>query len=90
LLQVTAWEGRPTFGYPKLPGPERFRYSADVARARYLVLGDIDTRWAIYQENVWPTLERIEQERWPIVWSGRYYAIARNPNYKAVDRPPGE
>lgn len=90
LLQVTAWEGRPTFGYPKLPGPERFRYSAEVARARYLVLGDIDTRWAIYQENVWPTLERIEQERWPIDWSGRHYAIARNPNYKAVDRPPGE
>ena len=89
-LQVTAWEGRPTFGYPKLPEPERFRYSADVGRARYIVLGDIDTRWAIYQENVWPTLERIEQKKWPIVWSGRYYVIAQNPNYKGFDRSPDE
>jgi hypothetical protein len=76
------WEGGPTFGFPAFK--ERFRYSADPSRAKYLVLGDIDTRWTIHQKNVLPTLEQVSNAKWPIVWSGQYYVIARNPT--ALDR----
>ena len=65
---------------------DRFRYNADIATARYIVLGDIDTRWTIHQENVWPSLERISQEKWPIVWSGKYYLVAENPTYPGREK----
>jgi hypothetical protein len=82
LLQSTVWEKRPTFGFPTVFEGRRFRYDADISSARYLVLGDIDSRWTIHQKNVWPSLERISQERWPIVWSGKYYLVAENPTYR--------
>jgi hypothetical protein len=85
LLQSTAWERRTTFGFPRVFEARRFRYDADISRAKYLVLGDIDSRWTIHQENVWPSLERISQEKWPIVWSGKYYLVAENPNYRERD-----
>jgi 4-amino-4-deoxy-L-arabinose transferase-like glycosyltransferase len=90
LLQVTAWEGRPTFGFPKVPERERFRYSADLARAKFVIIGDIDSRWTIHQDNVWPILERIGREKWPIVWSGQYYVIVRNPSYTERENHKGE
>jgi hypothetical protein len=87
LLQAAAWEKRPTFGFPQ-PLPEaRFRYSADLSRARYVVLGDIEMRWMIHQRNVAPLTERLQRERWPVVWSGDYYAIAENP-LRAGSRGP--
>jgi hypothetical protein len=81
LLQSTAWEKRTTFGFPRVLEALRFRYDADISSARYLVLGDIDSRWTVHQKNVWPSLERISQAKWPIVWSGKYYIVAENPNY---------
>ena len=81
LLQSTAWEKRATFGFPTLFEARRFRYDADISRARYLVLGDIDSRWTVHQKNVWPSLERVSQEKWPIVWAGKYYLVAENPTY---------
>jgi 4-amino-4-deoxy-L-arabinose transferase-like glycosyltransferase len=82
LLQTTAWEKRTTFGFPRILEAARFRYDADISKAKYLVLGDIDSRWTIHQSNVWPTLKRIGQENWPIVWSGKYYLVAENPTYR--------
>ena len=89
LLQTTAWEKRSTFGFPTSLEAGRFRYNADISSARYLVLGDIDSRWTIYQKNVWPSLERISQEKWQIVWSGKYYLIAKNPNYREREKSEG-
>lgn len=86
LLQSTAWEKRTTFGFPRVFEASRFRYDADISKARYLVLGDIDSRWTVHQENVWPSLERISQEKWPIVWSGKYYLVAENPTYPGREK----
>jgi 4-amino-4-deoxy-L-arabinose transferase-like glycosyltransferase len=82
LLQSTVWEKRTTFGFPALFEASRFRYEPDISRARYIVLGDIDSRWTVHQQNVWPSLEKIDQEKWPIVWSGKYYLVAENPTYR--------
>ena len=86
LLQSTVWEKRTTFGFPTLVDASRFRYDADISRAKYLVLGDIDSRWTVHQENVWPSLERISQQKWPIVWSGKYYLVAENPTYRQPEK----
>ena len=86
LLQSTVWEKRTTFGFPTLFEASRFRYDADISRAKYLVLGDIDFRWTVHQENVWPSLERVSQEKWPIVWSGKYYLVGENPTYHQSEK----
>jgi len=80
LMQATAWTGRPTFTFEKTLEKERFRYSADLHAARFLVIGDIDQRWTLSQPNVSWIVEEISRLRWPIVWRGENYIIVENPN----------
>ena len=81
LMQATAWSGKTTFTFEKLPKRERFLYAANLADAKFLVLGDIDRRWTLGQPNVSWILEEVEKSRWPVVWQGENYIIMANPEF---------
>ena len=87
LLQSTAWEKRTTFGFPRVRSKHLAFATTQISRRPdTLSSGDIDSRWTVHQENVWPSLERISQEKWPIVWSGKYYLVAENPTYPGREK----
>jgi len=46
------WNGLPTFTYENRISRERFRYDADLTRAKYIVISDIDRIWTLGQPNV--------------------------------------
>lgn len=79
LFQWTSWDGKKTFMYVKPISRERFRYPLDAKGVRFLVLGDIDLRWGVHQENISETLDRHGVSRWPVVWRGENYMILENP-----------
>ncbi len=80
LMQATAWSGRSTFTFEKPLARERFAFPADLEKARFVVLGDIDQRWTLGQPNVSWIVEKLANDKWPIVWQGRYYVIVANPH----------
>ena len=52
-------------------------------KARYVVVGDIDKRWTFLQPGVADIANQLVEEKWPVVWQGRFYFILENPNLKA-------
>lgn len=84
LLQLTAWNQRKTFMYEYGMPRERFIFSLAPENIRYLVLGDIDQVWGIYQENVIPVLKSYDVEKWPIAWKSKTYLILENPSYNSA------
>jgi len=81
LMQTTAWSGKPTFAYESILPRERFRYPANPADAKFLVLADIDQRWTLGQPNVSLILDEITKSHWPVVWKGNHYIILANPEF---------
>ncbi len=51
-LMCVGWQGMPTFTYENGISRDRFRYSADQKRAKFLVICDIDRIWTFGQLNV--------------------------------------
>ena len=51
-LMCVGWNGLPTFTYENRISRERFRYDADLTRAKYIVISDIDRIWTLGQPNV--------------------------------------
>jgi hypothetical protein len=80
-LQIVTWYGETTQGYENGNKRERFRYDCSMEKARYAVIGDIDQRWTFGEPNVNKLVERLQTNRWPIVWKGNYYLILANPAY---------
>lgn len=80
LMQATAWSGRPTFTFESPLDPDRFAFPADVDRAKFLVLADIDQRWTLGQPNVEWVLNKLESEKWRVVWQAGNYVVVENPN----------
>jgi hypothetical protein len=83
LMQATAWRGKRTFTFERPVSRERFLFPADVNEARYVVVGDIDQRWTFLQPGVADIAYQLADEKWPVVWQGRFYLILENPNLKA-------
>ncbi len=83
LIQATAWRKTPTFTFERPVLRERFLFPADVDQARYVVVGDIDQRWTFAQPGVASIANQLVEERWPIVWQGRFYLIVENPRFKS-------
>lgn len=81
MFQWTTWDGLRTFMYVKPLPRERFRYSLDKQKIRYLVLGDIDLVWGVYQENIETTLNRNDVANWRTVWSSEFYHVLENPDF---------
>jgi hypothetical protein len=89
FLQATLWQGFPTEYFPEGIPRERFRYPADVQAAKYAVIGDIDRVWMLGQLNVENVVAIITGERWPVVWSGKYYLIVENPSRHEYEQSDG-
>jgi hypothetical protein len=34
-------------------------------------------------------VDKIGEQRWPVVWSGKYYLILENPNYREYEKSDG-
>jgi hypothetical protein len=83
LMQATAWRGTPTFTFERPVSRERFLFPADVSKARYVVVGDIDKRWTFLQPGVANISKQLIDEKWPVVWQGPFYLILENPNLKS-------
>jgi hypothetical protein len=49
--------------------------------AKFVVFGDIDGVWTLGRPNVTKLVEKISGEKWPVVWSGKYYLILGNPKF---------
>lgn len=81
-LQMITWYGIPTQGYENGNRKERFRYDASLNNAKYAIIGDIDSRWALLEPNVPLLREKMSRDGWKIVWRGKYYAILANPGVK--------
>jgi len=79
FIQATAWSGRTTFTFEKIPAKDRFLYPAEIAAAKYLVIGDIDQRWTLAQKNVSWILDLTRSEKWKMVWQGADYTVLENP-----------
>ena len=72
-----AWEGLPTFTYEHGLPKDRFRYPADIDRAKFLVLTDIDRIWTLGQPNVNAVLNERTLSGWnPIYQSGSCLVLA--------------
>jgi len=70
-MMCVAWEGLPTFTYEHGLSRDRFRYSADIRKSRYLVLTDIDRIWTLAQPNVNAVLNEQNLSGWyPVFQSG--------------------
>lgn len=78
-VQATAWAGLPTFTFDPLPPRERFRFPADLNAAKFAVIGDIEQRWTFSQPNVSVLVNKLAEDKWPIVWQGPNYMILQNP-----------
>ncbi len=84
LLQMTAWDGFATFMHEFGTRREKFRYSLDNEKIRFLVIGDIDHRWTLGQPHVIEAMENRGMQHWPVVWSGNYYMILQNPKFPEI------
>ncbi|MEI6278416.1 MAG: glycosyltransferase family 39 protein [Verrucomicrobiae bacterium] len=84
-LQMITWYGIPTQGYENGNARERFRFDSSLENARFAVIGDIDRRWTFGEPNVIRLAERMESEKWPVVWRGPNYEILANPRFPAGD-----
>jgi len=84
LLQMTAWDGYPTFMHEFGTRREKFRYSLDNENVRFLVIGDIDHRWTLGQPHVIESMDNRGMPHWPVVWSGQYYLILQNPKFPGI------
>jgi hypothetical protein len=81
FLQATLWKGYPTEYFASGISRERFRYPADLETAKYVVVGDIDQVWTLGRPNVDRLVKKISGEKWPVVWSGKFYLILGNPKF---------
>ena len=82
FLQATLWRGYPTEYFANGLGRERFRYPAYLEAAKYVVIGDVDQVWMLARPNVEKLVKQISAEKWPVVWSGKYYVILENPKFQ--------
>lgn len=83
-LQVAAWNGIPTCYYEKPMPHERFRYPADLSKAHFAIVGDIDQRWTFSQPGIPGFFPQLKQ--WPLVWSGDNYYILENPAWVSKEK----
>ena len=65
------WDGLPTFTYEHGLPRNHFRYPADIHKAKFLVLTDIDRIWTLAQPNVNAVLNERSISAWiPVYQSG--------------------
>jgi len=78
-IQMITWYGYSTQGLSRKK--ERFIYDASLESSKYAIIGDIDSRWAFGNDNVYRIAKMMEDQKWTPVWCGQFYTIYQNPNY---------
>lgn len=80
-MMCVAWDGLSTFTYEKGLPRDRFRYDADVRRARYFVLTDIDRIWTLGQPNVQTIFNEATLSKWTPVFQSGSCLVFRSPTF---------
>lgn len=82
-MMCVAWEGLATFTYEHGLPKERFRYSADIRKAKFFVLTDIDRIWTLTQPNVNAVVNERNLSGWQPVYQSGTCLILAPPNYES-------
>jgi hypothetical protein len=81
ILQATAWSGQsPGEYYTTIPKRERFRWDADIKKAKYVAITDLDRNWALGQGSCKDTLLLSGVNIWPVAFSFGTTIVRQNPN----------
>ncbi len=84
--QAANWEGRIVWPFNSPTPRERFRYPADISRARFAIVSDFDVFWTFKLANITPTVTPIT-EHWKRVYDNRGYHVMENPQFAPPNQP---
>ena len=80
ILTAAAWAGAAAGDYyPAPPSHDRFRWEAEIKKAKYFVLTDLDLRWALGQGDAMKVVEGAGVPNWPIVYTCGTTKVLANP-----------
>ena len=82
LLQCTAWEGMSTHLFENGLARNRFRYDADISKAKYFVISLIDNIWTMQQPNVRMLMELHHVSGYIAVFQTSTSIVLENPSQK--------
>ena len=83
ILTAAAWAGYPAGDYfPKPPDHSRFRYPADLGKAKFFAITELDERWAFAQGQVMVFLQGSGVQTWPLVFQSGPVKILANPSWR--------
>jgi hypothetical protein len=80
LLQCTAWEGMSTHLFENGLARNRFRYDADISKAKYFVISLIDNIWTMQQPNVRMLMELHHVSGYIAVFQTSTSIVLENPS----------
>ena len=80
LLQCTAWEGMSTHLFENGLARNRFRYDADISKAKYFVISLIDNIWTMQQPNVRMLMELHHVSGYLAVFQTSTSIVLENPS----------
>lgn len=83
VLAATAWAGYPAGDYfPTPPDHSRFRYPADLKKAKFFAITELDERWAFAQGQVMPFLQSSGVGTWPLIFQAGPVKVLANPDWR--------
>lgn len=83
VLCAAAWSGYPAGDYfPYPPDHQRFRYPADIHRAKFFAVTELDEQWAFAQGQVIQFLKDSRLDLWPLVYQCGAVKVLANPNWR--------
>jgi len=81
ILAATAWSGGIAGDYYPTPtSRERYRWDADISKAKYFILTELDQKWALAQGDALKVLQSSGIEGWPIVYECGSIKVFENPH----------
>lgn len=83
ILTAAAWAGYPAGDYfPTPPDHTRFRYPADLKKAKFFAVTELDENWAFAQGQVLAFLKDSGVESWPLIYRAGPIKILANPSWR--------
>lgn len=83
ILTAAAWAGYPAGDYfPTPPDHTRFRYPADLKKAKFFAITELDENWAFAQGQVVAFLKDSGVESWPLIYRAGPIKVLANPSWR--------
>ena len=80
VLAATAWSGGTAGDYYPTPiSHERFRWDADISKAKYFILTELDQKWALAQGDALRVVKASGIQGWPIIYECGSIKVFQNP-----------